>query len=69
LAHEAGGVLIANLLKQANLVPSTSEANRSIEQGAVRIGGERVSERTLRVGPGVHVVQVGKRRWARVTIA
>ena len=69
LAADAGGLPIANLLKQAGLVPSTSEANRSLDQGAVRIGGERVTDRGLRVTAGVYVVQVGKRRWARITVS
>src|SRR5690606_29562023 len=43
---------IAQLLKQAGLVPSTSEANRNIEQGGVRIDGERVSDKALQLSPG-----------------
>ncbi|WP_353193249.1 tyrosine--tRNA ligase [Pandoraea pnomenusa] len=60
---------IAQLLKQAGLVPSTSEANRNIEQGGVRIDGEAVSDKGARIEAGTYVVQVGKRRFARVTLA
>ncbi|AKM31232.1 tyrosine--tRNA ligase [Pandoraea faecigallinarum] len=60
---------IAQLLKQAGLVPSTSEANRNIEQGGVRIDGEVVSDKGAKIGAGTYVVQVGKRRFARVTLA
>ncbi len=63
------GLSIAQLLKQANLVPSTSEAVRNIEQGGVRINGEKVADRGAVIAPGTHVVQVGKRKWARVTLA
>ncbi len=63
------GLPIANLLKDAGLVSSTSEALRMIDQGAVRIDGERVEDRALRCAPGTtHVVQVGKRRLAKVTV-
>ena len=65
----AGGLPIANLLKQANLVPSTSDAYRMIEQGAVRIDGEKISDRKLVVKAGTdYVCQVGKRKFARVTL-
>ena len=60
---------IAQLLKQASLVPSTSEANRNIEQGGVRIDGEAVSDKGAKIDAGTYVVQVGKRRFARVTLA
>ena len=60
---------IAQLLKQANLVPSTSEANRNIEQGGVKIDGATVSDKAVKVAAGTYVVQVGKRRFARVTLA
>ncbi|MGC7406759.1 tyrosine--tRNA ligase [Pandoraea pneumonica] len=60
---------IAQLLKQAGLVPSTSEANRNIEQGGVRIDGEVVSDKGAKIEAGTYVVQVGKRRFARVTLA
>jgi len=64
-----GGILIAQLLKQANLTPSTSEAQRMIEQGGVKLDGERVSDKALKIPAGRTVVaQVGKRKWAKITI-
>ncbi|HYF58807.1 MAG TPA: tyrosine--tRNA ligase [Burkholderiaceae bacterium] len=60
---------VAQLLKQAGLVASTSEAMRAVEQGGVRIDGDRVSDRGLRLEAGTYVVQVGKRRAARVVLA
>ncbi len=59
---------IAQLLKQAGLVPSASEAMRNIEQGGVRIDGARVEDKALKLQAGAYVVQVGKRRFARVTL-
>ncbi len=59
---------IAALLKAANLVPSTSEANRNIDQHGVRIDGTVVSDKTLKLEPGTYVVQVGKRRFAKVSL-
>ncbi|NCV65047.1 MAG: tyrosine--tRNA ligase [Burkholderiaceae bacterium] len=59
---------IAALLKATNLVPSTSEANRNIEQHGVRIDGAVVSDKALKVEPGTYVIQVGKRRFAKVTV-
>ena len=59
---------IAQLLKQAQLAPSTTEANRNIEQGGVRVDGERVEDKALKLPAGTYVVQVGKRRFARVTL-
>jgi tyrosyl-tRNA synthetase len=59
---------IGQLLKQAGLVPSTSEALRNIEQGGVKIDGAIVSDKGLKVDAGEFVVQVGKRRFARVTL-
>jgi tyrosyl-tRNA synthetase len=57
------------LLKQAGLAPSTSEAGRLIEGGGVRVDGSPVSDRGLKLDAGVYVVQVGKRKFARVTLA
>jgi tyrosyl-tRNA synthetase len=60
---------IGQLLKQAGLTPSTAEAFRMIEQGGVKLDGEKVSDKTLVIAKGVTVVaQVGKRRFARVTL-
>lgn len=61
---------VAQLLKQANLVASTSEALRMIEQGGVKLNGEKVSDKALRLGRGSQVVaQVGKRKFARITLS
>ncbi len=60
---------IGALLKQANLAPSTSEANRLIDGGGVRIDGAVVSDRGLKIETGTWVVQVGKRKFARVTLS
>jgi tyrosyl-tRNA synthetase len=69
LESQGGHLVIANLLKDAGLTGSTSEAYRMIKQGAVRIDGERVSDRGLAIAAGnTHVFQVGKRRFARVTV-
>jgi len=69
LATTDGRIGIAHLLKGAGLVSSTSEAFRMIGQGAVRIDGERVDDRNLELAPGsTRVYQVGKRRFARVTL-
>jgi tyrosyl-tRNA synthetase len=59
---------VGALLKQAGLVPSTSEALRMVEQGGVRIDGTVVSDKGLKVAAGTCVVQVGKRKFARVTL-
>ena len=60
---------IGALLKLAGLAPSSSEALRLVEQGGVRIDGAVVSDKGLKIGAGTVVVQVGKRKFARVTIA
>ena len=60
---------IGQLLKQANLCASTSEALRMVEQGGVRIDGTVISDKGLKVEAGQCVVQVGKRKFARVTLA
>ena len=60
---------IGQLLKQANLVPSTSEAMRNLEQGGVKIDGTTVSDKSLKVDAGTFVVQVGKRRFAKITLS
>jgi len=66
---EEGVCLVVRALKAANLTASTSEAMRMIEQGAVRIDGERVSDKGLLLSRGVTVViQVGKRKFARIRI-
>ncbi|MEN9330441.1 MAG: Tyrosine--tRNA ligase [Pseudomonadota bacterium] len=60
---------IGALLKAASLAPSTSEANRLIEGGGVRIDSQVVSDKGLRLDAGTFVLQVGKRKFARVTLA
>ncbi len=60
---------IGALLKQANLAQSGSEAMRLVDGGGVRIDGVVVSDKALRLAPGTYVVQVGKRRFARVTLS
>ncbi len=65
----AGGIVITQILKQAGLTPSTSEAARMIEQGGVKLDGERISDKGLKIPAGRTIVaQVGKRKWAKITI-
>jgi len=59
---------LAALLKMAGLAPSTTEANRNIEQNGVKIDGAVVSDKTIKLEAGNYVVQVGKRRFAKVTL-
>ena len=66
----ADGIAIANLLKEAGLVASTSEALRMIAQGGVKLDGSTVKDKALKLCAGVEVVaQIGKRKFARVTVA
>jgi tyrosyl-tRNA synthetase len=70
LDSQDGKLGLAHLLKGAGLVASTSEAFRMVKQGAVKIDGERVENERLEIGSGTtHIYQVGKRRFARVTLA
>ena len=62
------GIKIANLLKDAGLVNSTSDAFRMIKEGAAKINGEKITDRNFEPTAGVEVYQVGKRKFARVTI-
>ncbi len=69
LASEDGRLGIAHLLRGAGLVSSTSEAFRMIKQGAVKIDGQRVEDRSLAIDKGTtNIYQVGKRKFARVTL-
>jgi tyrosyl-tRNA synthetase len=69
LESEDGGLGIAHLLQRGGLVSSTSEAFRMIKQGAVRIDGERIEDRSLQIDAGTtHVFQVGRRRFARISL-
>ena len=69
--HSLAGapLAIGAVLKQAGLVPSTSEALRMVEQGGVRVDGTAISDKGLKLPAGVYVLQVGKRKFARVTLA
>lgn len=70
VASVGGQVGIAQLLKQAGLVAGSSEAMRMIQQGAVKLGGERVNDKGAVVAAGTVVVaQVGKRKFARITVS
>jgi len=70
LAKPSGAPLgLANVLKSAGLVASNSEGMRMIEQGGVRIDGAVVSDKGLKLEAGTVVVQVGKRKFARVSLA
>ena len=60
---------IAQLLKQAGLAPSTSEGNRLIDGGGVRVDSTVISDKALKLPAGCYVVQVGKRKFARVTLS
>lgn len=60
---------IAQVLKQANLAPSTSEANRLVDGGGVRVDSSVVSDKGLKLERGTYVVQVGKRKFAKVTLS
>ena len=70
VASTGGHIGIAQLLKQAGLVPSTSEALRMIDQGGVKLDGEKVSDKALQLKVGAVVVaQVGKRKFGRVSVS
>jgi tyrosyl-tRNA synthetase len=60
---------IAHLLKAAGLVSSTSEANRNIDQNGVKIDGVTIADKQLKVEAGTYLLQVGKRKFARVTLS
>ncbi|ALM84942.1 tyrosine--tRNA ligase [Bordetella sp. N] len=60
---------ILKLLREAGLCASGAEAQRNIEQGGVRVNGDKVEDKSLQLTAGEYVVQVGKRKFARVTLA
>ncbi|NDH30821.1 MAG: tyrosine--tRNA ligase [Betaproteobacteria bacterium] len=60
---------LAQAIREAGLCASSSEAIRNIEQGGVRLNGEKISDRNQHIGPGSYVVQVGKRKFARIHVA
>jgi tyrosyl-tRNA synthetase len=68
LALEGDGLAIANLLKDAGLVETTSEALRMIKQGAVKVDGDKLDDGKALIAAGTAVYQVGKRKFARVTV-
>lgn len=68
LPESGEGLAIGQLLKQAGLVPSTSEALRMIDQGGVRIDGVAIGDRGLKLSQGTYIVQVGKRKFAKVAL-
>lgn len=69
VAAPEGEIGIGRLLKEAGLTPSTGEANRNIEQGGVRVNGDRITDRGLKLKAGTtYTIQVGKRKWAKVTV-
>ena len=64
-----GKISIGVMIKAAGLAESTGEANRNIDQGGVKINGEKVTDRRQTVSAGESfVLQVGKRKWAKVTV-
>ncbi|MFQ3264920.1 MAG: tyrosyl-tRNA synthetase [Colwellia sp.] len=70
ITTDNGEIAIANLLKEAGLVASTSDAFRMIKQGAAKIDSEKVTDRSLIISAGTTAVyQVGKRKFARITIS
>ena len=69
VAATEGEIGLGKLLKEAGLAPSVGEANRNIDQGGVRIEGEKVTDRAFKVKVGTYTIQVGKRKWAKVTVA
>jgi tyrosyl-tRNA synthetase len=69
LEAPADGAPIVQVLKSSGLCPSTSDAHRMIEQRGVRVDGEQVSDKNLKLAPGsTYVLQVGKRKFAKVTL-
>jgi len=64
----AGPIGVLKLLREAGLVTSGADAQRNVEQGGVKIDGQKVEDKSLQLNSGSYVVQVGKRRYARVTV-
>ena len=69
VAMAGAPIAIGTLLKQAGLAPSASEGLRLVDQGGVRIDGTVIRDKALKVAAGTCVVQVGKRKFARVTVS
>ncbi|MEO1938967.1 MAG: S4 domain-containing protein, partial [Sulfurimonas sp.] len=68
LTSEDGSLWIAKALVDAKLEPSTSQARRDIKQGGVKINQEKVSDMQLQLEPGEYLLQVGKRKFAKVKV-
>ena len=64
-----GEVWIAKALVDCNIEPSTSQARRDIKQGAVKINQEKVSDIQLQLGSGEYILQVGKRKFAKLKVS
>ena len=70
LNSDQGGVAVANLLKDAGLVNSTSDGHRMVKQGAVKMDGGKITDSRVKIeAGGPYVFQVGKRRFAKVTVS
>lgn len=67
-AETADGIGILQMIKEAGLVPSNTEAGRNVTQGGVHLNGDKVSDKGLRLKAGTYTLQVGKRKWAKVTV-
>lgn len=67
-SFDGAPVAIGPLLKQAGLATSNSEALRAVEQGGVKVDGVKIADKGLKLEAGRYVVQVGKRKWARITL-
>jgi tyrosyl-tRNA synthetase len=68
VALSGAPLAIGSVLREAGLAASASEALRNIEQGGVRVDGARIDDRGLKLPAGTYVIQVGKRRFARVVL-
>ncbi len=69
VTSEGGEIGIGKLIKEAGLCSSVGEANRNIDQKGVRVDGERIEDRSLKLKAGTYILQVGKRKWAKVTVS
>lgn len=67
-AETADGIGILQMIKEAGLAPSNSEAGRNVSQGGVHLNGDKVSDKGLRLKAGTYTLQVGKRKWSKVTV-
>lgn len=67
-AETADSIGILQMIKEAGLAPSNSEAGRNVSQGGVHLNGDKVSDKGLRLKAGTYTLQVGKRKWAKVTV-